>query len=361
MTAPGILASPRAGVVEKTMIRGHKALAAVLGAVILTASCSRAPEPRTRMEFLLGTACSVTLHDRASPDLLDRVFRRVKEIEDRMSATVEDGDIGRVNAGAGKRAVRVEEDTFAVVEAGLEFSRMSGGAFNVAVGPLVSLWGIGTEGARLPEKGEIVAAAARTDYRKVRLHREARTIFLEEPGMALDLGAIAKGYAADEAARLLREDGVTSAVIDFGGNIVALGSHPAGRLWRVGVQNPDLSRGQYLGVLEARDLAVVSSGVYERFFTGPDGKRYHHILDSKTGYPVENGLTGVTVTARDSMVADALSTTFFALGLPAGLELADRIDGVEALFITGGRELHATRGLRESFKVTDPSFRMAGE
>ncbi len=335
------------------------AFPAVFAAALLASAvfaCSRAPEPVSRTEFLLGTVCGLTLHDHAAPEVFEKVFARVREIENRMSVTIDSSDIGRINAAAGREAVRAAEDTYSVISAGLEFSRLSGGAFNAAIGPLVSLWGIGTDRARLPEKGEIAAAAARVDHRKVRLDPAAGTVFLEEPGMALDLGAIAKGYAADEAARIVREAGVRSAIIDFGGNVLAVGSHPEGRAWRIGVQNPDLSRGTYLGVLDVRDMAVVSSGVYERFFTGPDGERYHHILDSKTGYPVRNGLSGVTVIAKDSIVADALSTTLFSLGLPAGLEFAERIEDVEALFITEDKNLYATGGLREFFSLSDRSF-----
>lgn len=355
--SPAVIKKPMA---KKFLVPGAVILWA-LGVLYLILSCSSGAKPQTRVEFLLGTACSITVYDRAAPELLSRAFARVKEIEDRMSTGIAAGDIGRINAGAGQRAVSVAEDTFLVVSAALEFARLSGGAFNLAVGPLVSLWGIGTEAARLPRPEEIAAALGRVDYRKVQLDEGARTVYLEEIGMGLDLGAIAKGYAADEAVRILHEGGVERAVIDFGGNIVVMGSHPAGRAWRIGVQNPDQPRGAYLGILEVQETSVVSSGVYERFFTGPDGRRYHHILNSESGYPVDNELSGVTVVSRDSIVADALSTTFFALGLPVGLELAERIEGVEALFITTGRELYATSGLGAILSLSDQSFKLMTE
>jgi thiamine biosynthesis lipoprotein len=311
------------------------------------------------MEHLIGTVCSLTLYGPAEKEVFREVFDRVREIENRMSVNLPESDIGRVNAAAGKFPVPVTEETFALVEKGLEFSRLSGGAFNIAVGPLVALWGIGTDLAAVPRGSDIAAALQHSDFTKVVLNKTGktgRTIFLEEPGMALDLGAIAKGYAADEAARIAREAGCARGVIDFGGNILVLGARPDGTGWRVGVQNPDENRGQYFGIITAAGAAVVSSGVYERFFTAPDGKRYHHILDTKTGHPVDNGLVQVTVAARSSTDADAFSTTLFALGLEAGMELAETSPGIEALFVTAGKKLYVTRGMKEIFSLTDQSF-----
>jgi thiamine biosynthesis lipoprotein len=287
---------------------------------------------------------------------LRKAFDRVREIENRMSVTIPESDIGRVNAAAGKSPVPVAEETLRLVERGLAFARLSGGAFNIAVGPLVTLWGIGSERAAVPGDGELAEALKRVDPSKTAADATRGTIFLEEPGMALDLGAIAKGYAADEAARILRQEGVTRAIIDFGGNILVLGSRGDGAPWRVGVQNPAEKRGQYFGIIAASDAAVVSSGVYERFFVAPDGQRYHHILDTRTGRPVRNGLVQVTVTAKSSTDADAFSTTLFVLGLGAGMELAEKTEGIEALFVTEDKKLYATRGMKEIFSLSDQSF-----
>jgi thiamine biosynthesis lipoprotein len=320
------------------------------------AACSAQPQSVTRMEFLMGTVCTLTLYDTPREEVFRRVFDRVREIEKRMSFTLPDSDIGRVNAAAGKFPVPVTEETFRLVDQGLEFSRLSGGAFNIAVGPLIELWGIGTDRAALPQEADLAGAARKADFTRVVLNAEKRTIFLPEAGMALDLGAIAKGYAADEAARILKEEGIARGIIDFGGNILVLGNRPGAEGWRVGVQNPAENRGQYFGIITAADLSVVSSGVYERFFVAPDGQRYHHILDTKTGRPVHNGLTQVTVTARSSTSADAFSTTLFVLGLQAGMELVEKTGGVEALFVTEDKKLYASRGMKEIFSLTDQTF-----
>ncbi|MCL1818021.1 MAG: FAD:protein FMN transferase [Spirochaetaceae bacterium] len=314
--------------------------------------------PWTREEFLLGTVCSLSLFDEAPPEIFLRVSGRIREIEQRMSVTIPESDIARLNAAAGKEAVVVARETLEVVEAGLAFSRASGGAFNIAVGPLVNLWGIGTERAAVPPREAIDEALSHIDFTKVQTDARAGTVFLRDQGMALDLGAIAKGYAADQAAEVLREAGAGPAIIDLGGNILVLGTRPGGAPWRIGVQNPAKERGQILGVIAARGgTSVVSSGAYERFFTAGDGQRYHHILDTRTGRPVRNGLSQVTVTALSSREADALSTTLFALGLRAGLEFMEKTPGAEALFVTEDKLLYATPGMREAFRLTDTSFR----
>jgi thiamine biosynthesis lipoprotein len=319
-------------------------------------SCSPPREPRTHTEFLLGTVCSVTVYEAAPDGVFPRVFDRVREIEQRMSVNLPDSEISRINAAAGFFSVPVAKETRELVEAGLEFSRASGGAFNIAVGPLVELWGIGTPREAVPASEKIAGVLPLLDFTRIRVDKSSGALFLGEKGMALDLGAIAKGYAADEAARVLREAGITQAVIDFGGNILVMGSRPGGEPWRVGVQNPAGGRGQYLGIIAARDTAVVSSGVYERFFIGPDGERYHHILDTATGYPVQNGLVQVTVSAKSSRDADALSTTLFALGLSAGMRLAEETPEIQALFVTEDKKIHATKDMRDIFRLTDESF-----
>ena len=290
--------------------------------------------------------------------ILDSAFQRVREIENRMSVNIETSEVSEINRNAGIKPVPVSDETFRVISEGLRFSTLSKGAFDIAVGRLVSLWGIGTDHARLPNLAEIKEALSFIDYRKVELSEGNRTVFVKEKGIALDLGAIAKGWAADEAARVLRERGVKHAIIDFGGNILVIGSHPEGRPWRIGIQNPETTRGSYLAIVPGTDLSVVTSGTYERFFTGPDGVKYHHLLDTKTGYPIRNGLDSVTVIAKQSIQADGLSTTLFALGREEGLKLAESLSGVEAIFVTEDRKVYLTSGIRKTFELKNPEFQV---
>ncbi len=197
-------------------------------------------------------------------------------------------------------------------------------------------------------------------YRALELDEAARTARLTKPGMRLDLGAIAKGYAADEVGRVLLRRGVKAAVIDLGGNVKVVGKKPDGSAWRIGVQDPFDDRGSYIGIasLDA-EATVVTSGVYERYFIGEDGERYHHILSTRTGYPIEGDLVSVTVMSSSSIDADGLSTALFALGVERGLELVESLEHVDAVFIDGDRRVYLSSGARQRFKHSDPAYTLA--
>jgi thiamine biosynthesis lipoprotein len=317
----------------------------------------RQGEP-SRAEFVLGTVCSISLYDQGKPRVYQEIFRRFREIENRMSITIQGTDVERVNANAGLEPVQVHDDVFAVIERALYFAEISGGAFDPTIGPLVSLWGIGGDSPRLPGQAEIDAALPLINWRDVALDREKQTVFLTRPGMALDLGAIAKGYAADEAAAIIRKARLKRAIVDLGGNVLTSGRKQDKSPWRIGVQNPLDSRGAYIGVLNLQEKTVVTSGVYERFFE-LDGQRYHHILSPADGYPARNDLLSVTIIAGRSMDADALSTAAFVLGYEKGRALLDSIDGAEAVFVFEDKSIRLTSGAE--FTLTDDSYRIAAD
>lgn len=328
--------------------------------VVASTGCSPPPEKRSEAEFLLGTVIDVTTYGEVPDSVFESVFERVREIETRMSTSEEDyetTELMEVNDAAGRSPVHVSEDTFEVVSQAVEYSRLTEGAFDVTVQPLVSLWGIGTESAAIPEEEQIDAALAAVDYRRVDLEPATHSIYLPREGMGVDVGGIAKGYAADEAERILRDAGVRWALLDFGGNILTIGTKPDGSHWRIGIQlpSPEASRGTYLGIVEVSDLAVVTSGTYERYFE-EDGIRYHHILDTDTGYPVRNSLESVTIITDVSMRADALSTAVFAMGLDAGRDFVETLDEVEALFVTKDKEVYFTSGMRDYFSLTSEEY-----
>jgi len=266
-----------------------------------------------------------------------------------------------INERAGIEPVKVRTDLLDVLEQALRYAELSDGAFDPTVGPLVRLWGIGTDLQCIPTDEEIAAALELVNWRDVVIDRKAGTVFLRRRGMALDLGGIAKGYAGDEALRIAREAKVKRAVFDLGGNIVTLGwriqskKEREAQPWRIGIQNPLSERGVYMGVLTVHDTSVVTSGVYERYFES-GGKRYHHILSTANGYPVDNGLLSVTIVTENSTAADALSTTVFALGFERGKALIDSIPNTEAVFIFDDRSVVTTGGLAGIFKITDGGF-----
>jgi thiamine biosynthesis lipoprotein len=312
-------------------------------------------------QYALGTFCTVNLFDKGNSKLYSLVFDKIHYLEDIFSANQEGTDLDMVNKSAGLYPVRVRPELMDVLEKAIEYAEKSGGAFDPTVGPLVKLWGIGTDEGHIPEKEEIKKALELINYRDIEINREEETVFLKRAGMALDLGAIAKGYAADEAARLLAKEGVDSGIIDLGGNIFAMGekkeSGGKGAFWRVGVQDPRTDRGNYIGILNVKNKSVVTSGVYERFFE-KDGHRYHHIFSIDSGFPVENNLLSVTITANDSIDADALSTAAFALGWEKGRELISGVKGAGGIFVFDDLSVRVTENLKEAFSLTAAEYRL---
>jgi thiamine biosynthesis lipoprotein len=264
-----------------------------------------------------------------------------------------------INKNAGLEPVHIRADLFELLETALYYAELSGGAFDPTIGPLVRLWGIGTDSKLVPGVDEIAQALKLVNWRDLIIDRESGTAFLRREGMALDLGAIAKGYAGDEAVRIAQEANVKSAVIDLGGNIVTLGGREqkgkAPLPWRIGIQNPLMGRGSYIGVIPVSDMSVVTSGVYERHFES-GGKSYHHLLSTVNGYPVENGLLSVTIVTKSSTAADALSTVAFTMGFERGKAVIDSIPGAEAVFVFNDYSVRSTSGLAGIFKLTDNEF-----
>lgn len=338
----------------------RRTIPALLCLSLTLSACARpgVRDPIRGSEYVLGTICTISLQDGGSEAALQAVFARLKEIETRMSANRDGTEIAAVNEAAGRSPVRVSRDTLFVVKKALEYARISQGAFDPTIGPVVKLWNIGLEGERVPEDREIRETLPLVDWSSVVLDERASTVFLPRPGMRLDLGAIAKGYAADETARILGERKVRAAVVDLGGNVLVFGKKADGSLWRVGVQNPFDDRGSYLGIVGMGAGTVVTSGVYERFFE-QDGKRYHHILDTRTGRPVESEIVSVTVIAPSSIDADGLSTTLFALGRERGLALVRTLPGVEAIYVDDRRRLYLSPGASKAFNLTDKTFTFA--
>ena len=345
----------------------------VCALLLLFVSCHEQPQ-QVQMEWALGTVCIVNLNEGGSSELYARIFARIREIDRTMTVHVSEfqdllGDTGladtlvsgvvAINRQAGIAPVRVRADLIEVLERAVYYAGLSSGAFDPTIGPLVQLWNIGTDTQRIPDDDEIAAALELVDWRDLIIDREEGTVFLRREGMALDLGAIAKGYAADEAARIAREGGAVNSVIDLGGNIMALGRREQQtgepRLWRIGIQHPLGDRGSFIGVVPASDTSVVTSGVYERFFES-EGRRYHHLLSAASGFPADNGLLSVTVVYPHSMDADALATALFILGFERGRELIDSIPGAEAIFIFDDLTLTITGGLDGIFTLISDEF-----
>lgn len=336
----------------------------ILSILLLTSCTTKAPkepkplkEPISRNELILGTVISIKLYDEVEEDIFDLVFDRLREIENKMTINGENSEVIQVNLNSGKDFVKVSEDTFYVVEKGIHFSSLSNGRFDISIGPLVKLWNIGTEAAKVPSQDDIDKKAKLVNYKDVILDSSTKSVKLKNEGMILDLGAIAKGYAADEAVRILKENNIKRGILNLGGNIFAYGSKDENSPWKIGIQNPFSTRGEYIGLVNVADKTVVTSGIYERYFE-ENGVRYHHILDPETGYPVENSLAGVSIIADSSIDADALSTSVFSLGLDKGMVLIESLENVEAVFVTKESKVYISSGLEDNFKLTDKNFKL---
>jgi len=289
--------------------------------------------------FALGTYNRIEVFDRAGEAALDDAVKRVRDIERKMTVFSADSDIARLNGNAGKGFVSVSAETEEVLRRAREIAEASDGAFDVTLRPLVALWGVGHKESSVPDENDIERLLPLVDFRDVLLDGGCGAA-LRRSGQAVDLGGIAKGYAADEVKKLLVMCGVKSALINLGGNIVTVGSHPEKGCWEIGVQTPDGERGEYFGVLKINEGAVVTSGGYERFFI-ENGARFHHILNPKTGHPAQRGLKSATVICRRSIDADALSTAFFVLGTERGLPMLKKYDA-DAVYVTDEGNVYGT-------------------
>lgn len=316
--------------------------------------------PLTRTESLLHTVVQLSIYHKGQEKVMDEAVETIKELESLLSATKEGSDVYRINEAAGKEPVKVDKRTIEVIQAALETSEWSGGRFDISIGIINQLWHIGSEDACKPADNEIQNALPYVDYKRIKVDEKAQTVFIEK-GMNLELGAISKGYIADQVKSLFEKRGITTAIINLGGNVVVMGGSPNHKEgWKVGVQDPDKVRGATVGSVYQSNRSVVTSGIYERYIE-VDGKIYHHILNPQTGYPIENDISGVTVFTDTSTQGDALSTTLFIYGIEEGLAYVNQQEGVEAVFIDKDHGVHLSEGLKEHFELTNEEYHLAEE
>ena len=295
--------------------------------VFLLASCSQRFVSDSRIA--LGTA--VYIRVAGDEDVLSGAFDVIYDADRAISRFTEGSWIWEINENAGIQPVAVPDDIYTLIKRSFDMAYATNGVFNPMIGPLSSLWGMGTEDARVPDDEEIMAVLPLLDYRKAALDDNARTVYLPEKGMSLDLGAVGKGWASDLVRDYLSSEGVESALINLGGNIVVMGDNN-GKPWKIGIQRPGAESGSYFMLIEAEDTAIVTSGGYQRYIE-EDGVIYHHILSSETGYPAETDIISATVISPDGTLADMLSTTIFASGSDSVYDLA-RAYGVRAIVLT---------------------------
>lgn len=296
----------------------------------------------------LGTINTITAFGTNGEEAINTAYKRVVEIDNRMSAFKENSDIMKINNSAGIKEQRINDDTFKVLKRALEFSKMSKGAFDVTIRPLTALWKIGIKENFVPNENEINKKLKLVNYEDLILNNKEKSAYLKNKGQAVDLGGIAKGYAADEVKRILLQYEIENALINLGGNILTIGYNLSGAPWQIGIQNPFDARGQYVGTVTVTNKTIVTSGSNEQFFI-KDGVRYHHIINPHTGYQSTNGLLSVTVLCESSIDADAVTTAIFVQNIDESIALLKNI-GAEAIFIMENKNIFITEGLRANFE-----------
>ena len=339
--------SPQKGNILKHISQTISLIIFTLVVSIVAAGCSKTTEPVSKSGFYFDTVIKITLYDPELSPLLDDCFALADTYERYFSATRSDSDISKINDANGA-AVEVHPETIELIEKGLEYCNLSSGGFDITIGALSSLWDFDDNNGTIPSDTAIEAALSTVDYHNISI--SGNTVALKNPDSKIDLGGIAKGYIADKMKSYLKEQGVTSGIINLGGNVLCVGPKADGNAYRIGIQKPFDEEGSAIASVEVSDETVVSSGVYERYFTS-DGNLYHHILNPATGFPYENNLYGVSIICKNSVDGDGLSTTCFSLGLEKGMELIENLPDTEAVFITNDYKLHASSGLEDKLTL----------
>ena len=307
-----------------------KRLLYLLSLLLLLTSCNNYSYTDSR--FLMGTECTITVYEKKDVALLDKAFSLIEAIDGKLSLTKANSEVSEINANAGVGAVSVSEESYNLIKRAMELSNKTEGAFNPLIGSLTALWGIGSDHARVPSSEETTQLLPYTSKEHIHFDDSTFSIFLDDNRTQIDLGGIGKGYASDVVATYLKDNKVSKAIINLGGNVYVLGSKSDKESWVVGLQNPDSDYGGYYATVDVVDSAVITSGAYERF-TVEDGQTYHHILDPKSGYPSSSNLLSASIISADATLADALSTAVFVLGEDEGSALIKKM-GVRAVLLT---------------------------
>ncbi|GGH37886.1 FAD:protein FMN transferase [Paenibacillus segetis] len=320
---------------------------------------NKSVDPMKGTFFIFDTIVNVSIYDsRATKQNLTEIEDLLKEIDNKISRTNSDSEIFKVNANSGIGPVQVSSDTFDLVSIAIDYAKKTNGLLDPSIGRLVTLWNIGHEGAHVLSKEEVAPMQQLCDYRKIEMNKDTHEIYLEEKGMEIDLGSYGKGYAADAVYDYLADQGFNSAIIDLGGNVFAMGQKPSGEEWNIGIQDPTQERGIPIGTIRVNDKTVVTAGIYERYFE-EDGKHYSHIINPKTGYPVDNNISSVTIVTDRSTDADTMDTGLVLLGIEEGLKFVEKIPNAEVLFITKDKKLYASPGFKQMLNKTNDSYTFA--
>ena len=323
-------------------------ISAMLSALLFLTGCSAesSPEPVQGTFFAMDTMMDFTIYGESG--LINQSESLIASLESLVSVTDADSELYAINqTGSGM----LTEEASSLMKQALEICRRTDGALDLSIYPIVRAWGFTTGSYQVPDEAEIQALLPLVDYRKIQYDAATGTVTVTLPeGMEIDLGSVAKGYAGQLAAQMLREHGVQSALLNLGGNVQTVGTKPDGSPWQIGIKDPQGE--DAMMVLSVEDQAVVTSGGYERYFE-QDGQTYWHIMDPSTGHPADSGLISVTIVGDEGVVCDGLSTALFVMGLEKAADLWAQSGDFEAVFVTASGEVYITEGLRDRFALTE--------
>ena len=296
----------------------------------------------------MGTVMTHQSHGQYSEDCLTTIQMEIERLEALFSRFRPGSDISRINQKAGISPVQVSDETMQILLMAREFAINWPNAFDITITPLVNLWCQAALNGMPPSQQAINTALQLVNYQDLMLNTAQETAALRKTGQSLDLGGIAKGFAANRLLDCYRSFGIHSAFSNLGGNVIALGCKPDGSPWRIGIQHPR-EETQLIGAVAISNESVVTSGDYQRYFTAKDGKRYHHIIDPQSGYPSQSDLISVTIITRNAMLADTLSTLLFVSGLKKGQQILENYPECEVILVDQNCKTFITKGLCDRF------------
>jgi thiamine biosynthesis lipoprotein len=332
--------------------------------VLICSSCATLKNKQYEKSIIvMDTAVTLSAYGENSKEAVEESIKRLDEINEMASTNISTSDVYKINSSSGKNYVKVHPEIFKMIETSMKYSKLSDGAWDITLGPIINLWGIGTDNERLPSDEEIKDKLPLVGYDKISINEKDNSIMLQKDGMAIDLGGITKGFAADEVLKIYKKYNIENGLINLGSSsIYALGKNKDNKQWSVGIKHPrseDLN--EYMGIIKLSNESLSTSGDYERCFI-KDNKRYHHIIDPKTGYPVDNGVMSDTIvidgnTPDNGMLADLLTTTVFTLGPEKGLKLIDSLQGVSCEITTSDYKVYTSEGFKDRIIDLNKEFK----
>ena len=323
----------------------------ILGCLIFTGCSGRsateddtAQEPVSEDVFAMDTYMTVTAYGKNAQNAVDEAVDEIERLDALLSTGDKNSEVSSLNNNGGGK---VSDDTKYLISRSLDLWKETNGKFDITIYPIMQSWGFTDKNFTVPSSEVLSQLLTLVDSSAIKLNEKKSTIAFEKEGLKIDLGGIAKGYTSSRIMDIFRKNGVTKGLVSLGGNVQVLGRKTDDDLWRVAIQDPDGT--DYLGVLQAEDCAVITSGGYERYFE-QDGVTYHHIIDPATGYPANNGLKSVTIVSEDGTLADGLSTSLFIMGKDQAVDFWQKhSDEFDMILVDDNSTIYVSEGIAEHF------------